>query len=319
MYNQQYFVPTIENKRIQLLGQDLYDACYNAGSNIEDIHDELYTQIIKRYIQYKQEQKAKQDINDTSNDTSTNSNQLLSYDMFLQECHLQFFVKHMETNFDNVDKIYEQVQSYEELLLTNIAQLQSKLPKTFFYNGRWGDTEDQNNHAQKATDNLILLHNYKLFTINGQSNFCGYETPESKYPVMQMSYVEFFTTNEFAMQLLPHLLLDKRVYVSMVFPDGVRHINNMPPEQMLPVTTYEDETTFYATRSVWRAYSYQELYEPCFPLYATFVDSPVAKKKIEDILKTLVFCTVICREQGADDTADDILLTHVKQNLTLEL
>ena len=67
------------------------------------------------------------------------------------------------------DEIYDMVKTYDDLLEINKAFLRSELAHTYYYFERWGQGEEQNTHAD-ASSVLLQLHNYGIYTTNGQSN-----------------------------------------------------------------------------------------------------------------------------------------------------
>ena len=103
------------------------------------------------------------------------------------------FERIIDANVNNPKAIEDKITRYTDLLRYNIAFLNGRLPRTFYYTDKWG-TGTGDDHARTSTQNLIELHRYGVFTHNGQNDECE---PE----VRQRSYIEFAIPVTFANDL----------------------------------------------------------------------------------------------------------------------
>lgn len=209
---------------------------------------------------------------------------------------------------NGVDLIYNKyVKNYDDLLKTNIAFLENRLPKAYYYCDSFGGEGDESHISSR--DSLINLHYKKIFTHDGQSNF--EETIEDfitytgehlkNYTTGQRGYLSFLAPEEIAQNILPHLLLDKRIYISMIFPDGIRNIDNMPRPIIELTCEYDDENGETCGTNFKRR-TWQELEK---------FDSSTLYPNIHKIINKLVFCEIICVDFNADIASEDILLSYL--------
>ena len=125
------------------------------------------------------------------------------------------FQKIIDDNVDDPKRIEEKMSKFTDLLRYNIAFLQGRLPYTFYYLGRWGGKDgDQNTHVQTSTQNLIELQHYGVFTFDGQSDYCHQETitksegslkPGDIFYFRQRSYVAFFAPKKLVNSIVKYV------------------------------------------------------------------------------------------------------------------
>lgn len=128
-------------------------------------------------------------------------------------------------------RIEEHMTQYNDLLRYNIAFLQSRLPHTFYYGARWGQGDDQNDHAEKSSATLIELQRHGVFTFGGQSDHCERTVVRSHqgrlrsgdvYTMKQRSYVEFAMPEECAERVAIEFIVGHHTQylLQLQFPDG---------------------------------------------------------------------------------------------------
>lgn len=173
-----------------------------------------------------------------------------------------------------------------------------KISETYYYSASWGKGEDQNNHAEVATQNLIeLTKKHRIFTTNGQSNYYDKTTDQRSYLVC---YMEKQTYNS----LYKKLLDDSRIWTVFIIPEeynlsnlwsfiNYKEITSLPPITKRVVLTLDCKESY----SVWRREieARQEYEMTIF-------------NNINNILKNTVYCIIICNKEP---TADSILLKHL--------
>ena len=291
----------------------MYDKCYQHGLTKSEMWDAY-----NDYIQTK-----KFDENE------------YKYCQFVHDCKFKTFEKFLDDNIDDYEKVYSKVENYYQLIATNIAFLKSKLPRTWYYGERWGSPEAED-HADVATNNLIKLHEYGVMTVNGQSSFCEknvYIPPWQRidektgeirkggdihdYSSSQRSYVVCYIPVSMAETLLPYLLLDKRIYVSMHWPDAIRQVDNVDTyyhkgKFIFDLTTEQIGNNPPESYTKWRRMHRDE--------YNTIVyeDSPDFEKNIYKIYSKLMYVTVINREFCQEPTSDQILLNNLEKHFEID-
>lgn len=75
-------------------------------------------------------------------------------------------------------EVYSRVQTYNDLLLTNVAFLHNRFVPVFYYMDKFA-SEDES-HKQ-STQNLIDLHLRGIFSMNGQGNTCDAHEEQRPY------------------------------------------------------------------------------------------------------------------------------------------
>lgn len=202
----------------------------------------------------------------------------------------------MFKSIENMDS-YKRVQTYDELLQTNQDFFSGTLDRTLYYCARWGEGEDQNNHAEVATENLkALTLTHRVFTVNGQSSYHDEATD-------QRSYLSGFMEKETFERVRESLLGDPNIWTIFFVEDPkrlcwscIREISSLPSTVSQIVLTLDTKTP-----------------------YSIFYRDPEARMEymdtgypaIDRIMSTLVFFMIICKEWNAEPNADTILLKHL--------
>ncbi len=194
--------------------------------------------------------------------------------------------------------MYSQVKTFSDLLETNLQFFRKEVEETYYYCAKWGEGEDQNDHALVATDNLIrLTRDYRVFTTNGQSSYSDWCTDQRSY---LFCYLESETFNSVKQSLLQ----DPRIWAVFItreqgclFPKYTE-ISSLPSSTKRIVLTLDDKQPY----SVWRRdNSIREEYESTeFP-------------KVNEILHQTVFCVIIRKEWNKRPNADEVLLEHLEK------
>jgi len=185
--------------------------------------------------------------------------------------------------------VYKNIHTYSDLLETNIKFFNNEIDETYYYGGKWGFSEDQNNHADVATKNLIELTKYGFFTVNGQSSY------NDKY-IDQRSYLIFYMHKDTFNNLQNKLLNDNRIWTVFILPDYSIISNYDKSKENIFLTLFNGkECTIFPIKSYMRD-EYLSNY-----------------KNIENILTNSVYCIVICKEFNKEPNSDQILLELINK------
>jgi hypothetical protein len=242
--------------------------------------------------------------------------------------------------------IYTNVKTFNDLLKTNLMFFRGELLETYYYCAKWGDGEDQNNHAIVSTDNLIqLTGKYNIFTVNGQSSYQNLNEEPIKEAVdnlhsiqmdiieyeknhnwlhnifakffddyimdlisqrtlafnrleheenkvtRQRSFVEFFIEKESFDLIKSKIRKDNRIWYCVMTPE-LKILTNMPTHKVC----LTDDYTIFRVDKMWREY-HESSYE-----------------NIDNILKNLYLCIIVCKDFGSTYLADEILLEYMTKN-----
>lgn len=181
--------------------------------------------------------------------------------------------------------LYEDVNTYEDLLKVNVQFLRNEISQTYYYCAEFGELCGENHMG--ARNALIELHQRGIYTVDGQSN-----------TDKQRGYVTFLCQPELATQLIELLKQDERVYTSYDDPNG-EYYDNFPTDDpnRFPVTYHQDDGTVVS--SWWRG---RDTENRC---------SNYDMVNVESILEQLPSLGIVCREVNYSVPAEDILLHHV--------
>ena len=201
-----------------------------------------------------------------------------------------------------VYKEYTKVKDFSELLQTNIDFFKGKLKEPYYHWYPWKSTEDQDNHCEILTKNLINLHQiYRIFTTDFQTSFSDKNIDQRSYLVC---YMEKKTFNS----IYKNLLDDTRIYTIFIVKQYQSSINysnysnyseitSLSPKQKRVVLTLDRKEPY----SVWtRGIEARKEYE------TTTLDN------INNILKDTVYCMIICKEWNKNPTAESILIENIE-------
>ena len=118
-----------------------------------------------------------------------------------------------------VYKEYTKVKDFSELLQTNIDFFKGKLKEPYYHWYPLKSTEDQDNHCEILTKNLINLHQiYRIFTTDFQTSFSDKNIDQRSYLVC---YMEKKTFNS----IYKNLLDDTRIYTIFILKQYQSSIN----------------------------------------------------------------------------------------------
>jgi len=221
------------------------------------------------------------------------------------------------------EEIYDMVKTFDDLLEINKAFLRSELAHTYYYFERWGQGDDQNTHSE-AGSTLEQLHNYHIYTINGQSDYCEIDRHVPKWPskdehgnliyrgghehysMFQRSFVHFHIPLNMFQKLLPLLMNDGRLFVSYarihndkLVQDNNFSVTDLDKNGRLPLTTEQTDPTaeIQTYSSELNKYTKKIFKDICY----------TGSKKLTGILLKTVFVMVASKE-FCKGKADDILL-----------
>lgn len=221
-----------------------------------------------------------------------------------------------------LDKVYKNVNTYNDLLKTNIEFLKGNLPETWYYGAKWGEGLDQKTHAtDMTTQTLIALHKKGVFTVNGQSSQCDKNIseqtiyPESAGRVVaheQRSFVDGFLPVELAQKLVPILQKDKRIYIDIKYPNDKDNFSNIPYK----IVAKDWPGVFNVTREKTEDGKWQEPYNMWDDsTYKEIVKNfgPRKYPNITKILKEQAMINVIIKKYCKGPEADNILLDAIEK------
>lgn len=193
--------------------------------------------------------------------------------------------------------VYKSIKDFSDLLQSNIDFFNGKLNETYYYGSPWGKGEDQNNHAEVSTQNLIELTKNRIFTTNGQSNYYDKTTDQRSYLVC---YMEKDTYN----CIHKNLLEDSRIWTVFIlakeYSINYSEITSLSPKKKRIILTLDCKQPY----SIWtRGLEAREEYE------TTVYDN------VNNILKETVYCIIVCKEWNKGPSSDSILLEYLNNNL----
>jgi hypothetical protein len=195
----------------------------------------------------------------------------------------------------DINIIYSKVNTFSDLLDTNIKFFRGEINETYYYGAPWGKGEDQNNHAIVSTENLIkLTKDHRIFSTNGQSSYSDKVTD-------QRSYLMFYMEKETFEKIKEKLLKDERIWTIFIQRKDLFFFKNFSITSSL----HPSINKIVLTKDVGYPYSIWkcdeearlEFEETCFD-------------NINDILKETIYCLIVCKEWNTEPNADTILLNH---------
>jgi hypothetical protein len=200
---------------------------------------------------------------------------------------------------------YLKVKDFSDLLKTNLKFFKGELPETYYYGAPWGKGEDQNNHYEVSTQNLIkLTDKYRIFTTNGQSTYSDEVTNQRSYLISYMEPETFEKINK-------KLLNDKRIWTVFILKNKEKsfteNIENMFNNNYIEISSLNNNIKRIiltldcgSPYSVWRRdIEARDEYESCY-------------ENIKNIIKDMVYCLIVCKEWDTEPSADTIFLEHIE-------
>ncbi len=195
-------------------------------------------------------------------------------------------------SFDNqVEELYGQVKTFDDLLDINVKFLQNKIPHTYYYLGHFGENCGETHKSRR--DALILLHTkYRVYTYCGQSNICQEHS-------IQQSYLDFLVEPTLAAKIESLLFQSELIYTSTKC--HYRYDDNFPTRKYNLTRYYNlSEKTWNYPTNWWRDNDYSEAFCTSFAnldellytyhAFCIVVKDPTSKEAdliLKDILDSL--------------------------------
>lgn len=204
---------------------------------------------------------------------------------------------------------YLKVKDFSDLLNTNLKFFKGDLQETYYYCSPWGKGDDQNNHAEVATKNLIeLTEKYRIFTIDGQSSY------SDKF-IQQRSYLISYMEKETFEKIKEKLLNDNRIctifFIKKDQPkDSSEFLNFL--KNLFTDEYYEVSSLSNSIKRLVLTLDREDPYSVWTRDIAARYDGNSHYKNINSIIKESVYCLIVCKEWNKDPTADTILLEHFR-------
>ena len=231
---------------------------------------------------------------------------------------------------------YANVQDFTDLLNTNIMFFEGKLPHTYYYLAKWGEGEDQNNHAIVSTNNLIqLTKSYRLFTINGQSSYTNLNEHAIEMAVNKLMEIDHnciynMFSGCFDNYIIELNLLRSRAYMNLEKEENKVTIQRSFLEFFMEIKTFDSiKNKLYNDERIWFCIVTPDMKiitnMPTRKLgltndYTIFTVDSIWRDferspydNINKILDSLYLCHVCCREFSTPYTADNIMI-EILQN-----
>lgn len=204
---------------------------------------------------------------------------------------------------------YNNVKNFTDLLETNINFFKGDMEETYYYFAKWGEGEDQNDHAIVSTEILIeLTEKFRIFTVNGQSSYSD-ETTD------QRSYLQFYMEKETFEKIKNKLLKDNRIWTIFIIKKDEEDIFDK-------LFKYFDEYyQYYEISSIDKETKRIVVTLDCKEPYSIYRREVEARAEhemtefatINSILKNLVYCIIINKEFNKGPNVDEILLKYLQE------
>lgn len=210
---------------------------------------------------------------------------------------------------------YNRVKDFTDLLESNLKFFKGDLSETFYYYAKWGEGEDQNDHAIVSTNNLIeLTEKYRIFTVNGQSCYNDEKTD-------QRSYLNFYMENETFEKIRYKLLEDDRIWTIFIIKKEEEENSYLKYFKCIREVLFGYyETNYYEISSIDKSKTKIILTMDCKEPYSIWnreLDCRLEYEtnifeNINEILKNKVFCLIVRKEYNKGPNVDEILLNYFK-------
>lgn len=177
-------------------------------------------------------------------------------------------------------KPYGEIQTYEELLETNIEFLEGKREKTFYYGSEWEWRGDEN---KNITSTLVTLAKCGVFTYHSQLS-----TKD------QRSYLAFFMSSEMVEKIYAYLEANPCIWVQFEWKNG------------LVWSSIESKSISLkkSAKKVWVNEMEERITAWQYP-------------RIESILSKMVYGMIICRDYHHHEEACSILLNCLQNTYNI--
>jgi hypothetical protein len=240
---------------------------------------------------------------------------------------------------------YNNVQDFTDLLNTNVMFFEGKLLRTYYYYAKWGEGEDQNNHAIVSTNNLIQLTKFnRLFTINGQSSYTNMNVHAIEIAIKKLMEIDDqikqynmehnFMYNMFSgcfdNYIMELNLLRSRAYMNLEKEENKVTIQRSYLEFFMESNTFDSiKNKLYNDIRIWYCIVTPDMKIITNMLtrkiyltddYTIFTVDNIWRlverspyHNINKILDSLYLCHICCRENSTPYTADDIMIDIMKK------
>jgi hypothetical protein len=249
----------------------------------------------------------------------------------------------MNNIHDIQDNIYHNVKTFKDLLNTNLMFFKGELSSTYYYLAKWGEGEDQNNHAIVSTNNLIqLTEKYNVFTINGQSSYQNLNEQPIKEALDNIQSIEMGITEYEKNHCCLHNIFAS--FFDSYFMDLIsqrtvalhklEHEENKVTKQRSFVEFFIEKESFDVIKTkmgkdnrIWYCVMIPELklltnmptHKVCLTDdYTIFTVDKMWREyhkssyqNVDKILDTLYLCIIVCKDFGSPYLADEILLEYM--------
>ncbi len=203
---------------------------------------------------------------------------------------------------------YINVKDFTDLLETNLMFFKGNIDETFYYCAKWGEGEDQNDHALVSTDILIkLTEKHRIFTVNGQTSYSDKTTDQRSYLICYMERDTFSKVKD-------NLLKDDRIWTFFIIKKEDENILDKL------YNLIDEYSNYYEISSLDKSKTRIVLTLDCKEPYSVFRREIEARSEFEmtefdninSILKDTVYCLIVRKEFNKGPNADEILLEYLE-------
>jgi len=204
----------------------------------------------------------------------------------------------------DIEPILKNILNFNDLCIFGKAFIENKIYRHIEYYGMFGKSSDSNGHESESS-NLIKLHQYGIFTTNGQINIL---TKDEE----QRSYLSFYCENKVSNKIISLLLLDSRIYTiiySFNNNSETNIIHNVPSKEIIEnkinVTRYLDNDKIYNNQT--------NIWFDSHPLECYSYDEEDTNIYYDHILNSCLHICILCKEYGYKQDTTSILLEIIKE------
>jgi hypothetical protein len=200
-------------------------------------------------------------------------------------------------------RIYSQVETWGDLLYTNLAFLTNRMWGTYYYPARFSSEDPA--HAAASGNNLIELAKLGVFTVDGQDSGCD----EQQH---QRAYVYGYVPQAMEAALVARLREDPRIYFRVVNFITTNVEDTVPEEETLEYKNGR-KGVFCLTRGMADNECFTDVrdLQSAIKFEAKSLKISAPSKTVHDLVHQSVKLNVIVRA-WCEESADGILLEHVR-------
>jgi hypothetical protein len=219
-----------------------------------------------------------------------------------------------------VREIYSKVQTWGDLLYTNVAFLTNRMWGTYNYPGKFS-SEDPT-HAAESGKNIIDLNRLGIFTVTGQDSGCSTTSTARRFVGLeevgptyeQRGFVSGYVPQSMARPLVQRLQEDPRIYVrSMNFKTP--HVVDTVPEEYVSATPGKRTFVFCITRDgsgAKKCQSQVARLEDAIKYEVEMLQYEAPNSVVYDLLRYDSVVVDVFMREWCTGSADAILLEHVR-------